>query len=69
MSTSARIYDRSQFVNGDVFWDVTDKLRVGLDLSWFEQTYVDGVSAHNTRVQWSSFYLLGLAWMQDIRAA
>jgi hypothetical protein len=56
-STNAKIFERSQYANGDLFWDVTDKLRFGLDFSWYWQKYVDGVKANDKRVQFSGFYL------------
>jgi hypothetical protein len=57
MATAGKLFERSQWVNGSLFWDATANLRFGLDYSWFEQKYVDGVKAHNSRVQFAGYYI------------
>jgi hypothetical protein len=57
MASASRIFEKSQFVNASLFWDATSNVRFGLDYSWFEQKYVDGIKAHNSRVQLSGFYI------------
>lgn len=41
----------------NVFADVTPAVRLGLEYSHFQQTYGDGVSAANDRVQFSGFFI------------
>jgi hypothetical protein len=56
-SLKTRIFDHSQFVNAALFWDATQQVRFGVDYAWYEQTYVDNVKAHNSRAQFSGFYI------------
>ena len=53
----ATVYDRSQWADGNVFWDATDAVRFGVEYSWFRQNRVDGNQATDNRVQFSAYYL------------
>ena len=45
------------WADANIFADVTPSVRLGLEYAWFHDTYVDGVSADNHRVQFSAFYI------------
>jgi hypothetical protein len=50
-------YKRSQWADGNLFWDVNKAFRLGTEVAWFKQAYVDNSTAHNWRVQGSVFYI------------
>jgi hypothetical protein len=52
-----KIFDTSNWADGNVFVDVTPAVRVGAEFSWFNQTYVDGVDATDYRGQLTFFYI------------
>jgi len=53
----SKIFDKSYWVDANVFCDLTAALRLGVEYAYFHQTYADGVEAKNTRLQFSGFYL------------
>lgn len=48
---------RLDFVDGNLFGDLTPAVRLGLGYAWYRDRYGDGVVAINHRVQFSAFYL------------
>ncbi len=52
-----KVFHKSQWADGNLFWDATPQVRFGLEVAWFQQKYGDGAKAHDERVQLSSFYL------------
>jgi hypothetical protein len=56
-NTKSKLWNKSDFVDGNLFVDATQSIRFGLEYAWFRQTYLDGVKGTNHRVQLSSFYL------------
>jgi len=52
-----KIFDKSDFADGNLFVDATQSIRFGLEYAWFRQTYLDGVKGTNKRVQFSGFYI------------
>jgi len=52
-----RVWDKSNWADGNVFVDVTPAVRLGVAFAWFNQTYVDATDATNYRVQMSGFLL------------
>jgi hypothetical protein len=56
-ATNAKIFDRSDFADGNLFIDATQSIRFGLECAWFRQTYLDGANGRNSRVQFSGFYI------------
>jgi hypothetical protein len=52
-----KIFDKSDFADGNLFVDATQSIRFGLEYAWFRQTYLDGVKGTNNRVQLSGFYI------------
>jgi hypothetical protein len=52
-----RVFDHSWWADGNIFWDITPAVRLGLEYAYFHQTYTDGVNASNHRFQFSGWYL------------
>jgi hypothetical protein len=53
----AKIYDRSQWWDLNLFYDMTKAVRFGGEYAVFEQTYGDGKKPKNLRWQFSAFYI------------
>jgi hypothetical protein len=56
-TTNAKIFNKSDFADGNFFVDATQSIRFGLEYAWFRQTYLDATKATNHRVQFSGFYI------------
>jgi hypothetical protein len=56
-SNKSKMFDKSDWADGNFFVDATGSIRFGLEYAWFRQTYLDGVKATNNRVQFSAFYI------------
>ncbi len=56
-NTTSKIFDKSDFADGNLFVDATQSIRFGLEYAWFRQTYLDGTKGTNNRVQFSGFYI------------
>jgi hypothetical protein len=54
---NTKIFDKSDFADGNLFVDATQSIRFGLEYAWFRQTDLDGVKNTNHRVQLSCFYI------------
>ncbi len=54
---ATKIFNKSDFVDGNIFLDVTPAVRFGLEYGLFKQTYVDGTDATNHRVQLSAYFI------------
>src|SRR5262249_41663838 len=54
---AAAVFKESNWADGNLFWDVNDAVRLGLEYAWFNQTYADGSDTSNHRVQLSAFYI------------
>lgn len=54
---AGKVFNRSYWADGNVFVDVNQAVRLGAELAWFRQDYVDGQSARNYRGQVSAFYI------------
>lgn len=52
-----KVYHRSYWADGNLFWDITPAVRMGAEFAWFQQTYADGAKATNRREQLSFYYL------------
>jgi hypothetical protein len=52
-----KVFNSSDWADGNLFWDATPAVRLGLEFAWFQQGYVDGVTATNYRTQFSAFYI------------
>jgi len=56
-NTNAKLFNKSDFADGNLFVDATKSIRFGLEYAWFRQTYLDSSKATNHRVQFSGFYI------------
>jgi hypothetical protein len=52
-----KVFNESDWAEGNVFWDVTPAVRLGLGFAWFQQGYADGTTATDYRTQFSGFYI------------
>ena len=56
-SNKSKMFDKSDWVDGNYFVDANAAIRFGLEYAWFRQTYLDGVKGTNNRVQFSALYI------------
>jgi hypothetical protein len=56
-ATAPKVFKRSQFADGNLFWDATKTVRFGAEFAWFKQKFVDDSTATNYRGQFSAFYI------------
>lgn len=54
---AAKVFDKQDWADGNVFFDVTPAVRLGVELAWTDQTYVDGTEGTNYRAQLSGWFL------------
>ena len=52
-----KVFDRSHYADGNLFWDATNAVRFGLAYAWFRQYFVNGAQATDNRVQLSTYFL------------
>jgi hypothetical protein len=55
--TASKLFNKSYWADGNLFFDVNKAVRLGAEMAYFRQDYVDGVKAHNYRGQFSAFYI------------
>jgi hypothetical protein len=51
------VFNKVQWADGNIFWNVTPGLRFGAEYAYFRQTYADGLVVKNHRVQLSGMFL------------
>jgi hypothetical protein len=51
------VFDKQDYVDGTLMFDVTPSVRFGAGFVWLKQTYVDGVEAHDYRGQLSGMFI------------
>jgi hypothetical protein len=56
-ATSAKLFNKSDWVDGNLFVDANAAVRFGLEYAYFHQNYLDGSTAKNNRIQFSAFYI------------
>ncbi|MGB8294618.1 MAG: hypothetical protein WCG85_04260, partial [Polyangia bacterium] len=56
-TTAAKIFNKEDWADGNLFYAANDAVRFGLEYAWFRQTYLDGVKASDKRLQFSAFYV------------
>jgi hypothetical protein len=54
---AAKVFDTSNWADANVMADITPAVRLGLEYSWYNQTYVDTKDATDHRVQGSIFFI------------
>jgi hypothetical protein len=52
-----KLFHKSYWADGNLFVDLNRAARLGAELAWFRQDYVDGTKVHNYRSQVSAFYI------------
>jgi len=52
-----KVFDTSNWADGNLFVDLTPAVRLGAEFSWFNQTYVDTTDATDYRGQFSAFFI------------
>ena len=57
VSDKTKVFTKSDWADGNIFWDATGPLRFGVEYAYFHQTYADDKAAKNHRVQFSAFYI------------
>jgi hypothetical protein len=50
------IFNKTEYVDGNLFWDISPAIRTVLSYQHYQQTFADGETAHNDRAEWSWFY-------------
>jgi hypothetical protein len=56
-SNASKMFDKSDWVDGNLFVDANAAVRFGLEYAYFHQTYLDGSVGKNSRIQFSAFYI------------
>jgi hypothetical protein len=51
------VFEKQDYVDGDLMFDITPAVRIGAGFVWLNQTYVDGVEAHDYRGQLSGMFI------------
>jgi hypothetical protein len=51
------VFDKQDYVDGTLMFDVTPAVRFGAGFVWLNQTYADGVEAHDYRGQLSGMFI------------
>ena len=52
-----KVFEKQDYVDGNVFFDVTPSVRLGAGFAWNQQTYVDGLQASDVRGQFSGLFI------------
>ncbi|CAN5596350.1 hypothetical protein BH11MYX1_BH11MYX1_09280 [soil metagenome] len=52
-----KVWDNSNFADGNLFVDLTPAVRLGVELEWIKQTFVDKVDSTDYREQLSAFFI------------
>jgi hypothetical protein len=55
---ASKLWNKSYWADCNLFVELNQAVRLGAELAWFRQDYVDGTKAHNWRGQFSAFYIL-----------
>jgi hypothetical protein len=56
-ATSTKLFDKSDWVDANLFVDANAAVRFGLEYAYFHQNFLDGSVGKNSRVQFSAFYI------------
>jgi hypothetical protein len=56
-ATSAKLFDKSDWVDANLFVDANAAVRFGVEYAYFHQSYLDGSAGKDNRVQFSAFYI------------
>jgi hypothetical protein len=56
-ATSGKLFNKSDWVDGNLFVDATASVRFGLEYAYYHQNFLDGTTGKNSRLQFSAFYI------------
>jgi hypothetical protein len=56
-SNGSKMFNKSDWVDGNVFVEANSAVRFGLEYAYFHQSFLDGSKGKNSRVQFSAFYI------------
>ena len=56
-SNATKMFNKSDFVDGNLFVEANAAVRFGLEYAYFHQNFLDGSTGKNSRVQFSAFYI------------
>jgi hypothetical protein len=56
-ATLTSVFNKSDWFDGNVFFDLTPAARLGAEYAYFRQTKASGENNHNHRVQFSAWLL------------
>jgi hypothetical protein len=56
-ATSTKLFDTSYWADGNLFVDANAAVRFGLEYAYFHQSFLDGSTGKNSRIQFSAFYI------------
>jgi hypothetical protein len=54
---ATKVFDQQDWADGNLFVDLTPAVRLGLELAWINQTYVNGTEGTNYRAQFSGWLI------------
>jgi hypothetical protein len=54
---AAKVFDKQDWADGNLFFDLTPAVRLGFELAWTDQTYVDATEGTNYRAQLSGWFI------------
>jgi hypothetical protein len=57
MASQSKVFNKSDWMDANLFVDANAAVRFGLEYAYFSQTYLDGTKGKNSRVQFSAFYI------------
>ena len=56
-ATSTKLFDTSYWADANLFVDANAAVRFGVEYAYFHQSFLDGSTGKNNRVQFSAFYI------------
>jgi hypothetical protein len=56
-SNSSKMFNKSDWADGNLFVEANAAVRFGLEYAYFHQNYLDGSKGKDSRVQFSAFYI------------
>jgi hypothetical protein len=56
-SNATKMFNKSDWVDGNLFVDANAAVRFGVEYAYFHQSYLDGSVGKDSRVQFSAFYI------------
>jgi len=57
MTALGNVFKKSDWFDGNLFFDLTPATRLGVEYAYFRQTRADDTNQHNHRVQFSAWFV------------